>query len=923
MPQPQAQQRGTSDRPATDGEIGTPAHAQTSAEALALLRSRPEGLRPEEAVERLARYGSNALPRAPPRRLAAIFWGQFKSPLIYVLLFAAVLSLGLEEYTDAAFIAGVLLVNALIGTAQEFGAQRSAESLSKLVTSRATVKRAGEVREVNAEELVPGDIVLLDSGARVPADLRLLDVQRLSIDESLLTGESDAVNKRPEAVLPEDTATADRINIAFAGTIVGSGRGRGLVVATGGQTALGRIASDVLGRDTGKPPLVLRMERFTVRIAIAVAVAALSLAAVSLARGVPLAEIFMLAVALAVSAIPEGLPVALTVALAVGLQRMARRNVIVRRLVAVEALGSCTCIASDKTGTLTVNQLTVRVVQLPDQPPWIITGEGLVPEGTFVLPEGAHRTRHEQQLAELCTSGALANEAVLARRDGEWSGRGDTVDLALLVLARKAGLAREQLEAQAPELASIAYEPALRFSAALNGREGCTVASVKGALETLLPMCSRMLSADGPVAIEPEQLRAQGVALAREGYRVLALAAGELPEGRPENFCREDLAGLTFLGLVGMTDPLRPEALAAVEACEAAGVDVRMITGDDPETALAIARDLGLAQQREAVVTGRELQEATADGDREFDARCNPARVFARVEPHQKLEIVQSLQRGGQFVAVTGDGVNDAPALRAAQVGVAMGRSGTDVARETAEIILTDDNFASVVAGVEEGRIAYGNIRKVIFLLISTGAAEIVLFMLAVIAGLPLPLLAVQLLWLNLVTNGIQDVALAFEPGEGDELRRPPRPPNESIFNRIMIERVSISALVMGVIAFLYFQHALATGQGVEEARNSTLLLMVLFENMQAFNSRSETKSIFVHNPLRNKILLFGTVIAQLVHIGAMYTPGLSEVLGVAPVSLDHWLELLLLAFSLVAVMELQKLLTRRRTLREKTFPAI
>jgi magnesium-transporting ATPase (P-type) len=756
----------------------------------------------------------------------------------------------------------------------------------------------------------------------VPADLRLLDAQRLSIDESLLTGESDAVNKRPEALLPEDAATADRINMAFAGTIVGSGRGRGLVVATGGQTALGRIASDVLGRDTGKPPLVLRMERFTVRIAIAVAVAALLLAAISLARGMPLAEIFMLAVALAVSAIPEGLPVALTVALAVGLQRMARRNVIVRRLVAVEALGSCTCIASDKTGTLTVNQLTVRVVQLPDQPPWIVTGEGLVPEGTFVLPEGARRTQHEHQLAELCRAAVLANEAVLAQRDGEWSGRGDTVDLALLVLARKAGLTREQLAADAPELASIAYEPALRFSAALGGREGSAVARVKGALETLLPMCSRMLSADGPVAIEPEQLRAQGVALAREGYRVLALAAGELPDGSAENFCREHLVGLTFLGLVGMTDPLRPEALPAVEACEAAGVDVRMITGDDPETALAIARDLGLAQQREGVITGRQLQQAAESGEREFDARCNPARVFARVEPHQKLEIVQSLQRGGQFVAVTGDGVNDAPALRAAQVGVAMGGSGTDVARETAEIILTDDNFASVVAGIEEGRIAYGNIRKVIFLLISTGAAEIVLFMLAVLAGLPLPLLAVQLLWLNLVTNGIQDVALAFEPGEGDELRRPPRPPNESIFNRIMVERVVISALVMGVVAFGYFQHTLAMGESVEQARNSTLLLMVLFENMQAFNSRSETKSIFVHNPLRNKILLVGTVVAQLVHIGAMYTPGLSDVLGVAPVSLDHWLELLVLASGLVVVMELHKLFTRRRTLREQPCPA-
>jgi len=893
-------------------ELVPPPHARAAAEVQSVLESPAGGLDAAAAGLRLQRYGRNALPRAPPRSLAAIFLSQFRSPLIYVLLLAALLSLSLQEYTDAAFIAAVLLVNAAIGTIQEFGAQRSAESLQKLVTTRATVRRDGEVRDIDAEELVPGDLVLLDSGSRVPADLRLVDEQRLSIDESLLTGESDAVVKHAAAILEPDTATADRVNMAFAGSIVASGRGRGVVVATGCGTLLGQIAAEVLGRDTGKPPLLLRMERFTLRIAIAVAVAAAVLAVISLVRGMPLAEIFLLTVALAVSAIPEGLPVALTVALAVGLQRMARRNVIVRRLVAVEALGSCTCIASDKTGTLTVNQLTVSPLQLPDQPPWIVTGEGLSPAGTIVVPAGGRRD-HEDQLQRLCRAGVLANEAVLAQRDGQWTGRGDTVDLALLVLARKTGLERAALEERWPQLATVPYEPAIRFSASLNGSDGQEFASVKGALETLLPMCRDMLTEDGPVALDPDRLRSQAAALARDGFRVLALADGPMPAGGAASFGRDDLEGLTLLGLIGMSDPLRPEVLPAIEACESAGVDVRMVTGDDPETALAISREIGLARRREDVVTGQQLQAARQEGDEALARLCEQAKVFARVEPHQKLEIVRALQDSGEFVAVTGDGVNDAPALRAAQVGVAMGRGGTDVARETAEIILTDDNFASVVAGIDEGRIAYGNIRKVIFLLISTGAAEIVLFMLAVLMGLPLPLLAVQLLWLNLVTNGIQDVALAFEPGEGDELRRPPRPPQEPIFNRIMVERVLLSAVVMGVVGFLYYGHTLAAGHELTEARNSLLLLMVLFENMQAFNSRSETLSVFTHDPLRNKILLVGTVMAQLVHIAAMYTPGLRDVLGLAPVSLSHWLELLVLALGLVVAMELAKLAARRR----------
>ncbi len=887
-------------------------HAQAAAEVLEALAGARRGLSAAEARARLERFGPNALPRAAPSTLLATFARQFKSPLIYVLLAAALVSLLLRHWSDAGFIFAVLLINAAIGTFQEYTAERSAQALQGLLAPRAHVLREGEVHEVDAGELVPGDVVLLESGAKVPADLRLLEAHNLALDEALLTGESLPVPKDPAGLHEEDRLLAERSNMAFAGSLVASGRARGVVTATGLDTELGNIAASVLARRAPKPPLVVRMERFTNRIAAAVGIAALAVAALEIARGSPLAEVFVLAVALAVSAIPEGLPVALTVALAVGMNRMARRNVIVRRLVAVEALGSCTFIASDKTGTLTVNQLTARRLQFPDQPPWEVSGEGLDPAGTFVLPQGASRAGHEALLERLARAATLASEARLAERDGEWLGDGDTVDLALLVLAHKAGVRQAEAEDRAPCVARIPYEPEQRYAASLNRFAGGARASAKGAAQTVLAMCARMAGAAGDAPLDAPAVLAQERALAAEGYRVLAVAEGALELAAGASFAREHLAGLTFLGLVALSDPPRPEARAAVEACRRAGIAVAMLTGDHPVTALAVARDLDLAREAGEVVTGAQLAELAAEGDHAFDRACAGARVFARIEPQQKLRIVESLQRAGHFVAVTGDGVNDAPALRAAQVGVAMGRGGTDVARETADLVLADDNFASIAAGIEEGRIAYANVRKVIFLLVSTGAAEIVLFALALAAGLPLPLLAVQLLWLNLVTNGIQDVALAFEPAEGDELARAPRPPREPVFDRAMLERVLMSALVMGGIAFAAYHWMLARGTELGEARNGALLLMVLFENAQAFNSRSETLSVFTHNPLRNKLLLFGTLAALAVHVGAMYTPGLREVLGVHPVPAATWAALVPLALALLAAMEAYKAWRRR-----------
>ena len=884
-------------------------HSESTESILDVLSSSHHGLSLAEAKQRLKQYGLNTLPKVKQAGIVKVFICQFASPLIYVLLAAAALSIIIEEWSDAGFIFAVLLINAIIGTAQEYSAQQAAAALQDLVKTCSRILRAGDSYEIQSEELVPGDIVLLESGDRVPADMRLLTANNLEIDESLLTGESLSVMKNAEVILDAETNLADRQNMVFAGSLVVRGRAHAVVVTTALLTELGNIAASVLGKSSSKAPLLVRMEKFTHRVAIIVGVAAIIMSVIALMRGMPIDEVFLLAVALAVSAIPEGLPVALTVALAVGMRRMAKRNVIVQKLVAVEALGSCTYIATDKTGTLTVNQLTIKKVVLPNNDSWDVSGEGIEPTGN-ILNNKKELTAEEKKLLErLCQVAMLSNEGFLGQRDNGWTSHGDPMDVALLVLAHKAGFDKYNIKERYTETATIPFESERQFAASLNKTNATTTyASVKGAYEKLLPMCSFMATTSNDIAIDVNRITKQAENLAAQGYRVLALVSGEIKE---EEFSDNKLKNLTFIGLVGVIDPLRQEAKDAVIACQQAGIEVAMVTGDHPVTALAIARELGLAKNQNQVVTGNELKQKS-ENIAEFDTLVSTARVFARVEPTQKLNIVNSLQRNGHFVAATGDGANDAPALKAAEVGVAMGKYGTDVAREASELIITDDNFSSIVAGIEEGRVAYNNVRKVIFLLISTGAAEIVLFTLALLSGLPLPLLAVQLLWLNLVTNGIQDVALAFEPAEGNELNSPPRPPEEGIFNRIMIERVILSALVIGVVAFLVFQYLYTQGHSLDASRNGTLLLMVLFENIHVFNSRSETRSVFNHNPLRNHFLLFGTLAAQLIHIGAMYTPWISDVLRIQPVSLDYWLDMLLIAITVLFAMELHKLLRRK-----------
>ena len=858
------------------------------------------GLSEAEARARLARHGPNTLPEPRAPSLAGLFLRQFLSPLIYILLAAAVVSVGLGDTRDALFILAVLLINGVIGTIQEHSASRAAAALRELQHPHATVVRDGEPRRIDARDLVPGDLVLLEAGAGVPADLRLVACTGLECDESLLTGESRPVRKTAHP--PADDPDA---GCAFAGTMVTRGRARGVVIATGTATRIGRIAQEIARRPSVRAPLLIRLERFSRMIAVAVGVAVLVVAAIGLWRGLPLVDLFMMAVSLAVSAIPEGLPVAISVALAIAIRRMARVNVIVRRMAAVEALGSCTMIATDKTGTLTLNRLAVTDILLPDGTAARLTP----PAGPGRLP-----ALHDRPpgLEPLLRTAVLANEGRLTH-DGErgWQGHGDTVDVALLMAAQAAG-AGPGPEHALPRLGHIPYEPDLRYGASFH-RDGDGIGVfVKGAPEVLIAMCDRMLVEGQAVPIDRARLAAQQRALAGRGLRVLAFASGLIEATPDRDYGPDHLDGLVFLGLAGMQDPLRPEVPAAIADCRRAGVAVVMVTGDDPATALVIARQAGLDATSDQVVTGPDLRAAEAEGEAAIDRLTRRARVFARVDPTQKLAIVRSLARNGHFVAVTGDGVNDAPALRHAHVGVAMGQGGTDVARQSADIVVTDDNFASIVHGIREGRVAYANIRKVVFMQVATGAAEVALFLLAMPLGLPLPMVAVQLLWLNLVTNGIQDVALATEPAEGDELARPPRRPDEPLVDRAMLVRIGWSVLVMGGGGALLFAWLLAHGRAEPEARNLLLLLFVLFENFLTLSSRSETRPLW-HGFGSNPLLLAGVGGAQGLHVAAMYLPLLADTLAIAPVSLREWASLLGLAAILPVVLEIGKWRARRQ----------
>lgn len=837
-------------------------HSLPADEVLLLLESSRSGLSDAEASARLGHWGANRLPDVKGKTLLGVFLSQFKSPFIYLLLAAGAVSLGIGHVIDAVFILVVLVLNACVGTYQEWRAETRARALKALIKGSAAVWRDGKLVRLPTESLVPGDLIQVESGEKIAADLRLIEARSLTADESLLTGESIAVHKLPLASVGADAPLGDRITMLHAGTTVQAGRGLAVVVATGQNTVVGQLAA-ALERPEPPPPLVQRMARFTRHLAFVMMAVIVAIAGLEILRGATVADIFLLAIALTVSAIPEGLPVAMTVALSIAMHRMGLRNVIVRHLPAVEGLGACTLIATDKTGTLTLNRLSIEKV-------W--------------TREGGEIPADEPLARPLLIAGAHASELPAGTGD---SLTGDAVDLAFFAAVNKHEAA--PAKASASKAGWLPYEPEKRYAAAFHDDEGTLVAYVKGAPETVAAFCA---------GIDQEAMTA-AERMSAAGYRVIAVAAGRvaLPS-------EDGLSGLRLLGLTGLIDPLRPEAKGAIAAAQSAGVRVVMITGDHPLTALAIARQLGLAQAREEVVSGSELGKLEGGS---LDAVTSAARVFARTEPLQKLAIVESLRRQRHVVAVTGDGINDAAALHAADIGVAMGKAGTDVARDAADLILTDDNFASIVAGIEEGRDAYDNLRKVILLLISTGAAEILLMLLATAFGLPPPLTAVQLLWLNLVTNGLQDVALAFEKGEPDVLRRRPRAFDAPIFDRQMIEQVAVGGIAIGLLAFGFYYFSLQSGVSHAAVQGAVLWLLVWCENAHCFNCRSETRSI-LKIPLTNNLLLLAAVIGtQVLQLAVLAIPPLRELLSLEAMTPMAAFRLAIAALAIVLVMEIYK----------------
>jgi len=871
-------------------------HALPPDAVAAQLGTRSTGLTCDEIRHQLAQHGHNELAEEPPPSVLVVLLRQFRSPLIYILLAAAVVTVVLGDYIDATVIAAVLVLNAAIGYTQEQRAESSVRGLRRLMAPRTHVIRDGRDAEIESRELVPGDVVLLESGARVPADLRLFAVTALRVDESLLTGESLPVSKQID-ILAEDTGVADRTNMVYAGTVVSSGRGRGYSVATGNGTALGQIAEQIHTGETIATPLQQRMNRFAGLVGIAVAVAALAAFIVGLIQGVAVEEMITVVVAMAVAAIPEGLPVAFTITLAVGVHRMARRNAIIRNLPAVETLGSTTTIGSDKTGTLTENRMAVEAI-------WA--------GGTMIDLSDAGSSTDPDALSPLqltLLAGVLPNEAHVYHTEDGTVAQGDPTDAALLVSASRLGLDPQEARDTWRQLAEIPFEPERQYAASIRDHDGQRYVFVKGAPERMVAMCDTMLLDAGPTTIASDAIHEAAGDLASRGLRVLGMAYRPLADGETVDAAQPTVNRLTFVGLQGMMDPPREGVHEAIVGCQASGIRVVMITGDHAETARMIATQLGIATPDAPVLTGADLE--TMDEDALLH-HVPHVSVYARVTPEHKHRIVHALREAGEVVAVTGDGVNDAPALKAADIGIAMGKSGTDVAREAADMVLADDNFVSVYGAVEEGRIAFDNIRKVTFFLISTGVSSIIVILVALGLNWPVPFLAAQLLWLNLVTNGLQDMALAFEPGEPNVTSNTPRARNEGIISRLLWERLVIAGLVMAVGTLLIFRWELDRTGSLVAAQTAALTTLVIFQMFHVGNSRSETRSLLRISPFSNRLLFTATIAALVVHVAALYLPPTQYVLRVEPIGLDVWMRIIAVAATILLVVELHKLVRRR-----------
>jgi Ca2+-transporting ATPase len=870
------------------------------------------GLHQGDVLQRLEQFGPNKLAEEEGISRLKILFHQFTSPLIYILLIAGVVTLFLKEYIDSGVIFAVVILNAIIGYFQEYKAEESVRALKKMVVPKAKVLREGKEKEIHSEELVPGDIVLLASGIRVPADLRLLKTIELKVEEAMLTGESVPAEKTTYPLKEPNLTPGDQKNIAFMGTIVVSGRAKGVVVETGRNTLLGSIAHEVKEAGLVKAPLQEKIYRFARTIGFIVLGASSLLFLIGLLVGESAKDMFMTAVAAAVATIPEGLPIVVTIAMAVGVAKMAKQNAIIRKLHAVETLGSTTVIGSDKTGTLTKNEMTVKLI-FDGKHTYEVEGSGYEPKGALLHEGISVDSKEMKHIIPLLRIGLLCNESSLYEEEGQYRIDGDPTEGALIVSAIKAGLSAEEEKEKYEQIAIIPFESDRGYMATLHKHRGKKTIFVKGAPEKVLGMCTS--SVDGGEFNKREVLRIASE-FAHEGLRVLAFAYRDAPSELEDLTCREtecrDIdSGLVFSGLQGMMDPPRPEALEAIEDCRKAGIRVVMITGDHAVTAKTIAKKLGIGEENSEVLAGKEIEEMD---DSQLFEKVKSVSVYARVSPQHKLRITQQLKAHGQIVAVTGDGVNDAPALKAAHIGVAMGQTGTDVAKEASDMVLADDNFASIFHAVREGRIVFDNIRKVTFFLIPTGIAAILSILGTIIMGVPIPYVPAQLLWINLVTNGLQDVALAFEPGEKNVIRRPPRDPKEGIMNRLLIERTILVGLIIAAGVVYTFITALHAGSSLEKARTVAVTTMVFFQFFQAWNSRSELQSIFHISPMSNPFLFYSMIAAFLAQLSVIYVPALQWVFRTEPISMNEWIRIIMVACTVIIAVEADKWLRRRKS---------
>ena len=872
------------------------------------------GLSDDEAAIRLSRHGPNCLTETPGKPAWRRFAAQLAQPLVLVLIAAGVITGGLGETVDAGVIFGVVLINAIIGYWQEAKAEGALAALARGVATPVTVCRGGHRKQLDASQLVPGDIVMLAAGDRIPADLRLIRQHEMLTDDSMLTGESQAVSKAA-GLLPADTLLADRINMAYAGTTVVGGQGSGLVIATGDATETGRIAGLIAAAPDLVTPLTRKMATFSNWLLWAIGGLALLTVGVGLARGGSAFDMFIAAVALAVGAIPEGLPAAITVTLAIGVARMARRRTIIRHLPAVETLGSTTVICSDKTGTLTENAMTVRALCCGCEG-YAVSGHGYAPEGEIAQGELPHphpsrpldgeRGVIDGALRECLIAGALCNDASLSREGQHWKITGDPTEAALLVAARKGGLDEHTLRTLFPRRDELPFDAKRQFMATLHGGEDEGVIYVKGALERLLPRCIDQLDANGQgVPIEAAAIETAACAYAGQGMRVLLLARRDFNPGQNSALNEDAIEKLTLIGLVAMIDPPRKAVIGAIRNCHSAGIRVKMITGDHAVTAQAIARQIGLNAER--ALTGREL--AGLD-DAALATVAHEVDVFARVEPEQKLRLVRALQARGEVVAMTGDGVNDAPALKQADIGIAMGLAGTEVAKEAAAMVLTDDNFTSIEAAVEEGRGVWDNLVKFITWTLPTNFGEGLVIVAAILFGATLPITPLQILWINMTTAVLLGLPLAFEPIERGIMHRAPRRLAMPVLDAHLIRRIVLVSILLLAGAFGLFLRELDQGHTLAEARTVAVNVFVMVEMTYLFNCRSLTRGFWSQGLFSNPWIWAGVGIMLGLQLLLTYAPVMNQLFQTAPIGLEEWLEIIVVAVLCSLVIAAEKWLT-------------